>query len=128
MFFPAEAASSRMSGASNVTGGRSGSSLVLQPAWDYLRQNHHDLLRSPLFPVALSVSTYFFLVGVYTALDLLAPAWPSVNRYRLHPDRPVTWPGIGTTLGVTVYNHLLYIFPAAVGQWLTMIPKLIFYH
>ncbi|XP_057674590.1 cholesterol 25-hydroxylase-like protein 2 [Corythoichthys intestinalis] len=116
MFFSAEAASSSMS--RNVTEGPNGSGLVLQPIWDYLRQNHHDLLRSPLFPVVLSVSTYFLLVGIYTTLDLLAAARPGINCYRLHPDRPVTWPGIETTLGVTIYNHLLYVFPAAVAQWL----------
>ena len=92
---------------------------VLQPVWDYLRQNHHDLLRSPLFPVALSVSTYFALVGVYTALDLLAPFWPRLNRRRLHPDRPaVAWASLWRTLGVTARNHLFFVLPAAAAQWL----------
>ncbi|XP_005720155.1 cholesterol 25-hydroxylase-like protein 2 [Pundamilia nyererei] len=106
-----------MSYVDNVTGDYS-QDLVLQPIWDYLRQNYHDLLRSPLFPVVLSVTTYFLLVALYTVLDLLAPTWPCINRYRLHPDRPITWPNIWPTLGVTIYNHLLYIFPAAVAQWL----------
>ncbi|XP_034094917.1 cholesterol 25-hydroxylase-like protein 2 [Gymnodraco acuticeps] len=92
--------------------------VFLQPAWDYLQQNHCDLLASPLFPVVLSITTYFLVVSLYTMLDLLAPTWPCINRYRLHPDTPVTWPDIWTTLGVTIYNHLLYIFPAAVAQWL----------
>ncbi|XP_062340798.1 cholesterol 25-hydroxylase-like protein 2 [Osmerus eperlanus] len=91
---------------------------VLQPAWDYLHQNHHEHLRSPLFPVVLSISLYFLLVFIYTLLDLLAPTWPSINRYKLHPDKLVTWENIWTTLGVTTYNHLVYIFPAAAAQWL----------
>ena len=91
---------------------------ILQPAWDYLRQNHESTLRSPLFPVLLSVSTYLLLVLLYTILDLLAPTWPSIRRYQIHPDHTVTWANIGNTLALTTYNHLLYIFPAAVAQWL----------
>uniref|UniRef100_A0A8C5G4P3 Cholesterol 25-hydroxylase-like protein 2 n=1 Tax=Gouania willdenowi TaxID=441366 RepID=A0A8C5G4P3_GOUWI len=92
--------------------------LVLQPVWDYLILNHHESLRSPLFPVLLSITTYFLLVGVYTVLDLLAPTWPSIRRYQLHPHLAVPPSQVCTTLGVTLYNHLLYIFPAAVAQWL----------
>lgn len=101
----------------NVTGSCFRGS-VLQPFWDYLHQNHHELLRSPHFPAVLSISTYFVLVGLYTALDVLAPTWPRLNRYKLHPGRHVTWPNIWTTLGLTTYNHLLYVFPATVAQWL----------
>ncbi|KAK0145198.1 Cholesterol 25-hydroxylase-like protein 2 [Merluccius polli] len=71
----------------------------LQPIWDYLYCNHHGLMSSPLFPVALSVSTYFFLVGLYTGLDLLAPTWPCISRYKLHPHQSVTVADIRATLG-----------------------------
>lgn len=91
---------------------------LLQPVWDYLQQNHESTLRSPLFPVVLSVSAYLGLVLCYTVLDLLAPTWPSIRRYQIHQDRTVTWSNISTTLALTTYNHLLYIFPAAVAQWL----------
>lgn len=114
----------RMLDENNVTDSQS-QSWVLQPLWDYLLQNHHNFLRSPPFPAILSVTTYFILVGFYTMLDLLAPTWPCINRYRLHPDRPVTWPNIWTTLGVTVYNHVFYIFPATVAQWLWRPPTLL---
>ena len=103
---------------SNLTAALVPEGLVLQPVWDHLQQHHPLLLRSPLFPVVLSVSTYFVLVGLYTGLDLLAPTWPCVNRYKLHPQRPVTSAQVCSTLGVTLYNHLLYILPAAVAQWL----------
>ena len=102
----------------NLTAALLPEGLVLQPVWDHLQQHHQPLLRSPLFPVVLSVSTYFVLVGLYTGLDLLAPTWPCVNRYKLHPQRPVTSAHVCSTLGVTLYNHLVYIFPAAVAQWL----------
>ncbi|CAL1567923.1 unnamed protein product [Knipowitschia caucasica] len=110
----------------NVTGALSEGSL-LQPAWDYLLHKHHEVLSSPLFPVLLAVCTYFFLIGLYTTLDLLAPTWPCINRHRLHPDKAITWPNIWTTLVLTISNHLLYICPTAVAQWLwrspTPLPK-----
>ncbi|KTF86876.1 hypothetical protein cypCar_00013068 [Cyprinus carpio] len=93
---------------------------VLQPMWDYLQQNHESTLRSPLFPVIISVSMYLVLVFFYTVLDLLAPTWPSIRRFQIHQDRTVTWSNIGSTLALTTYNHLLYILrPArAIAQWL----------
>ncbi|KAK1803296.1 hypothetical protein P4O66_004081 [Electrophorus voltai] len=91
---------------------------LLQPVWDYLQRHHEGTLRSPLFPALLSIFTYLLLVLFYTVLDLLAPTWPSIRRYQIHPERTVTWQNIGATLALTTYNHLLYIFPAAVAQWL----------
>ncbi|KAG9328215.1 hypothetical protein JZ751_011829 [Albula glossodonta] len=91
---------------------------VLQPVWDYLLDNYQSTLRSPVFPVLLSVSTYLLLVMLFTILDVLALSWPTINRYKIHPENPVTWGDIVRTLGLTTYNHLIYIFPAAVGQWL----------
>ncbi|MBN3301612.1 cholesterol 25-hydroxylase-like protein 2 [Amia ocellicauda] len=90
---------------------------LLQPFWDYLHGNYQDTLRSPLFPVVLSVSTYLLLVAIFTVLDILAPVCPSINKYKIHSESPITWSNIWTTLGVTTYNHLVYIFPTAVGQW-----------
>ncbi|KAL2099826.1 hypothetical protein ACEWY4_004220 [Coilia grayii] len=91
---------------------------LLQPAWDYIQRHHETSVRSPLFPVFLSVSTYILLVAAYTTLDLLAPSWPWLNRYRLHQDRHIARASICKTLGLTTYNHLVFIFPAAVAQWL----------
>uniref|UniRef100_A0A8C7GIA5 Cholesterol 25-hydroxylase like 2 n=1 Tax=Oncorhynchus kisutch TaxID=8019 RepID=A0A8C7GIA5_ONCKI len=71
---------------------------VLQPVWNYLLKYHQAEPQSPLFPVVISVSTYLLLVTLYTLLDVLAPSWPTLNRYKLHPDRPVTWDNIWTTL------------------------------
>ncbi|XP_041132190.1 cholesterol 25-hydroxylase-like protein 2 [Polyodon spathula] len=90
---------------------------LLQPFWDYLHTNYHDTLRSPLCPIILSVSTYFILVALYTVLDVLAQRWHCINKYRIHPEKPVTWKKIWRTLGLTTYNHLVFIFPASVCQW-----------
>ncbi|XP_005992706.1 cholesterol 25-hydroxylase-like protein 2 [Latimeria chalumnae] len=90
---------------------------LLQPIWDHLRFKHEDRLRSPLFPVVLSISVYFILAASFMILDVLAPKCPSINKYRIHPEKPVAWKNIGKTLWLTTYNHLVYIFPAAVAQW-----------
>ncbi|XP_067838252.1 cholesterol 25-hydroxylase-like protein 2 [Heptranchias perlo] len=90
---------------------------LLQPLWDYLRYNHQDALRSPLFPVFLSVSTYFSLCSCYMILDFLAPKCPALNRYKIHPDQHVTWEEVFKTLWHTGYNHIIFVFPATVGQW-----------
>ncbi|XP_043577288.1 cholesterol 25-hydroxylase-like protein 2 [Chiloscyllium plagiosum] len=90
---------------------------LLQPLWDYLRSQHQDALRSPLFPVVISVSTYFAVCTFYMILDLLAPRCPLIRRYKIHPEQHVTWEDIFKTLWHTGYNHLIYVFPAAVGQW-----------
>jgi len=92
---------------------------LLQPLWDHMRHRYQHLMCSPLFPVALSVSTYFLLVALYTVLDLLAPVWPRLNRYKLFPERPPVTPAqMAAALAVTLYNHALYVLPATTAQWL----------
>ncbi|XP_028661847.1 cholesterol 25-hydroxylase-like protein 2 [Erpetoichthys calabaricus] len=90
---------------------------VLQLFWDYLLTNFQDTLRSPLFPIILSVSTYFLLVTLFTILDVLAYILPGINQYKIHSKKQVTLNEILKTLGLTVYNHLVFIFPATVAQW-----------
>lgn len=91
---------------------------LLQPTWNYIQHHYQTSIRSPLFPVLLSVSTYLLLVAIYTTLDLLAPSWPKINQYRIHQEHHVAWSNIWKTLCLTTYNHLVFIFPAAVAQWL----------
>ncbi|XP_043919626.1 cholesterol 25-hydroxylase-like protein 2 [Protopterus annectens] len=90
---------------------------LLQPFWDYLRVHHQDTLRSPLFPVIISVSGYFFFSTLFMVLDLLAPKLPLLDKYRIHPEKPVSWSDISKTLGLTIYQNLVYIFPVSVAQW-----------
>uniref|UniRef100_UPI00398E4E0D cholesterol 25-hydroxylase-like protein 2 n=1 Tax=Pristiophorus japonicus TaxID=55135 RepID=UPI00398E4E0D len=90
---------------------------LLQPLWDYLRHRHQDSLRSPLFPVIFSISAYFSFCAAFMALDLLALRCPAINSYRIHPEQPVTRDKLLKTLGLTCYNHLVFILPAATAQW-----------
>ncbi|XP_078252889.1 cholesterol 25-hydroxylase-like protein 2 [Rhinoraja longicauda] len=90
---------------------------LLQPLWDYLRRHHQDSIRSPLFPVVISVSTYFMVCTFYMTLDMLAPWCPAINRYKIHPEQHVRRADILKTLWHTGYNHVIFVFPAAVCQW-----------
>ncbi|XP_072113250.1 cholesterol 25-hydroxylase-like protein 2 [Mobula birostris] len=90
---------------------------LLQPLWDYLRVNHQDTLRSPLFPVIISVSTYFITCTFYMTLDILARRCPAINKCKIQPEQHVTWANILKTLWLTGYNHVIFVFPAAAFQW-----------
>lgn len=90
---------------------------LLQPFWDYLRLHHQDTLRSPLFPTISAVSTYFLLCTLFMVLDLLAPKLPLLDKYRIHPETPVLWDNISKTLGLNIYQYLVYVFPVTVAQW-----------
>ncbi|KAK6494873.1 cholesterol 25-hydroxylase-like protein 2 [Huso huso] len=90
---------------------------VLQPVWDYLRKNHQDALRSPLFPVIISVSTYFILCLFYMTLDFLSTVLPALNRFRIHSEHPVKLQSILKAVQLTLFNHVVFVFPAAIAQW-----------
>ncbi|XP_028828855.1 cholesterol 25-hydroxylase-like protein 2 [Denticeps clupeoides] len=90
---------------------------LLQPAWDYLRSNHQDTLRSPLLPVYLSVSTYFLSCLFYSAVDVLSSVFPGTNCYRIHSERPIKKTDVVKALGLTLYYHMVLVFPASLAQW-----------
>ncbi|XP_028660420.2 cholesterol 25-hydroxylase-like protein 2 [Erpetoichthys calabaricus] len=87
------------------------------PLWDYLRINYNEVMRSPLLPVFLSIFTYLSLCLFYMTLDLLAPLVPAINRYKIHPENPVKALDILKAILLTLYNHVIFVFPAAVAQW-----------
>uniref|UniRef100_A0AAR2KAR7 Fatty acid hydroxylase domain-containing protein n=1 Tax=Pygocentrus nattereri TaxID=42514 RepID=A0AAR2KAR7_PYGNA len=85
--------------------------------WDYMRLHHSDTLRSPLFPVILSVSSYFVLCLPYLLCDLVGEKWPAVHRYKIQPCKLPTASMIRRCIGITLRNHIFLVFPAAVAQW-----------
>ncbi|XP_068128704.1 cholesterol 25-hydroxylase-like protein 1, member 2 [Hyperolius riggenbachi] len=90
---------------------------LLQPVWDYLRLNYSDTMRAPLFPVVLTVSSYAIFCIPYLVFNIMGRRWPFIHKYKIQQDRNPTGPMIFHCLGVTLYNHLFFIFPAAVAQW-----------
>ncbi|XP_055011574.1 cholesterol 25-hydroxylase-like protein 1, member 2 [Boleophthalmus pectinirostris] len=90
---------------------------LLQPLWDSLRVHYADYLRSPLFPVILTVSSYFIFCAPYVVCDLMGDRWPWVQKYKLQPNVRPTYATMLHCAGVTLWNHLFLVFPASVAQW-----------
>ncbi|KAI7802725.1 cholesterol 25-hydroxylase-like protein 1, partial [Triplophysa rosa] len=90
----------------------------LQPMWDYLRINHSGMLRSPLFPVILTVASYFVLCLPFLACDIMGEKWPAIYWYKIQPGKMPTPAMLLHCSGVTLYNHLLLVLPAAAAQWM----------
>ncbi|XP_075998140.1 cholesterol 25-hydroxylase-like protein 1, member 2 [Genypterus blacodes] len=94
-----------------------GNDSVLQPLWDSLRLNHTDYLRSPLFPVVLTVSSYFILCLPFLICDVMGDRWPWVQQFKIQPSRRPTASMLLHCAGVTLYNHVFLVLPASVAQW-----------
>ena len=94
---------------------------ILQPIWD-LRIGYEKYLSSPVFPIVLSVLYYFFSLLPWTIIDLYGHDWKWVRKYKIQPDKTVTWPLIKKAMILTAWNHVLYILPMAVAQWVWASP------
>ncbi|XP_076465662.1 cholesterol 25-hydroxylase-like protein [Babylonia areolata] len=101
--------------------------LLLQPLWD-LRQGHEALLASPLFPVVLSVVVYFGQCLPFMLVDMYCCQHQWYLRYKIQPKKRVTVPQVWDTLTLTFWNHVLFILPASMAQWVwvpqTPLPEL----
>lgn len=100
---------------------------VLQPIWD-LRLGLEDWMTSPLFPVFLSIGFYFLCNIPYTIVDLYFQDLSIVKRFKIQPDKRVTWPMMRKAILKTLYNNIVYILPTIIAQWIwvppTPFPKL----
>lgn len=90
--------------------------MLLQPLWTFFL-DHSSLLTSPLFPVLFSLSVYLFFCLPFLLLDLLAPRWALVRRYKLQPQSSVSWSSVRSCLALTLYNHTVFIFPLTLLHW-----------
>ena len=89
---------------------------LLQPVWD-LRLGYEEYVGSPMFPIIMSVVFYFLLVTPFTIIDLYGKDWAWVKKYKIQPDAEVTWPQIRKAVILTLWNHVLYILPISLAQW-----------
>ena len=90
--------------------------MLLQPFWNFVLE-HSSVLLSPSFPVLFSLLVYLFLCLPFLLLDLLSSRWALVRRYKLHPQSSISWTLVRSCLAVTLYNHLVFIFPLSVIHW-----------
>lgn len=91
-------------------------SMLLQPLWTLLL-GHASLLCSPLFPVGFSLVSFLSCSAPFLLLDLLCFRCASVRRYKLQPDSSVSWSTVSSCLTLTLYNHMVFIFPLTVLHW-----------
>jgi len=89
---------------------------LLQPIWD-LRLGYEKYVESPLFPIVLSVSFYFALITPFMIADLYGKKWRWIQKYKIQTDKEVTWPLVKRAIMLTLWNHMLYILPISVAQW-----------
>nr|XP_020472351.1 cholesterol 25-hydroxylase [Monopterus albus] len=90
--------------------------MLLQPLWTFLL-GHSSLLLSPFFPILFSISVYLFFCLPFLLLEVLSSRWALVRRYKLHPQSSVSWSSVRSCLALTLYNHLVFIFPLTVIHW-----------
>jgi len=103
-------------------------SLILQPAWDYLRFNYGHILRSPLFPPFFSLSFDYAFVIIFTSFDLCLYDIPFFKNAKIQKGRQVNWKLILPSLKLQFFNQILWIYPMALVQlvWVpdTELPEL----
>lgn len=90
--------------------------MLLQPVWSFLL-GHSSLLRSPFFPVFFSLTVYLMFCLPFLLLDLLSSRWRLVRRYKLQPQSSINWTTVQSCLALTLYNHLIFIYPLTVLNW-----------
>lgn len=90
--------------------------MLLQSLWTLIVRNS-SVLQSPVFPVFFSLGVYLTLCLPFLLLDLLAPRWALVRKYKLQPHSSISWVSVRTCLVQTFYNHVVFIFPLTVLNW-----------
>ena len=88
---------------------------VLQPLWNVLLQ-HEYYVSSPMFPVIYSITFYFLCVLPWMICDLWGKNW-WIQKYKIQPEKDVTYAQVWRAVVLTFWNHILYILPLSIGQW-----------
>lgn len=89
---------------------------LLQYIWD-VRIGREEFFSSPLFPVILSVTFYFSFCTPFMIFDLLGERWSWMHKFKIQPEFKVNSLHLWDTLGLTFWNHVLFVLPAACAQW-----------
>ncbi|XP_062927242.1 cholesterol 25-hydroxylase-like protein [Mobula hypostoma] len=90
--------------------------LCLQPVWDWMR-SMDSWIKSPFFPVSFSLGCYLAFCLPYTVLDFLAPRVAFLRKCKLQTQNDPNAKMMANCLALTLYNHILYIFPVSVAHW-----------
>ncbi|XP_006880462.1 PREDICTED: cholesterol 25-hydroxylase [Elephantulus edwardii] len=94
--------------------------LLLQPLWDRTRV----LIQSPFFPIIFGLTTYLGFCLPFVVLDALSPWTPALRRYKIHPDFSPSVQQLLPSLGQTLYQYAVFVFPLTLLQWASRAPRL----
>lgn len=113
-------AHSEISNSSNFEG-TFNSNNPLQWIWN-LRIGREHIIANPVFPVVMSVSTYFIFCTIMMVLDFSGDNLKFLYKYKIQSDNKVTWPMVFRALRVTFLNNFLLILPATIAQCIWVPP------
>ncbi|XP_034049734.1 cholesterol 25-hydroxylase-like protein [Thalassophryne amazonica] len=89
---------------------------MLQPLWTFIL-GHSSVLHSPFFPALFSLSVYLIFCLPFILLDVLSSRWALPRRYKLQNQSAVSWSSAWSCFALTLYNHLVFIFPLTLIHW-----------
>uniref|UniRef100_H3B4T9 Cholesterol 25-hydroxylase like 1, tandem duplicate 1 n=2 Tax=Latimeria chalumnae TaxID=7897 RepID=H3B4T9_LATCH len=98
------------------------SDLTLQPFWDYIIFNYGFAVKSPFFPVFLAFSCFFFYSLPFGILDILGEKANFFYKYKIQKGKQADIQMMGLCMYQTIYNHLMFVFPAVIVNWFWMPP------
>ena len=67
---------------------------------------YESYVSSPLFPIVASVSFYFVSIIPWMIIDLYGKDWKWIQKYKIQPEKEVTWPMIRKAVYLTTWNHV----------------------
>jgi len=88
---------------------------VMQPIWN-LFLKYEVYTSSPLFPIINSVLFYFITVLPWMICDLYGKNW-WIQKYKIQAEKEVTGAQVWKAVMLTFWNHVMYILPLSVAQW-----------
>lgn len=90
--------------------------MLLQSLWDFIL-GYNAWLRSPFFPVLFSLSVYLTFCLPFVVLDLLSPRLAWIRTFKIQQKSHVSWTMMWSCLALSLYNHVVFLFPLTVLHW-----------
>jgi len=94
---------------------------ALQPLWDaHLKYEYY--VSSPVYPTVFGFMLNFLALVPYTIIDVYGKNWKWIQKYKIQPDKEVTWPLLRKAMALSAWNMLVFVTPLTVFQWVCRSP------
>jgi len=97
---------------------------LLQSLWELHLKNEY-YVSSPLYPVVTAGLMYFSVLMPWTIIDLYGKEWKWIRKYKIQPDKEVTWPMLWKVISRNCWNMILYVAPYATAEWIWRAPTVL---